>query len=242
MKSVIDTRRLFYDGNSQGGIFGGTLTAVEPDLDRAVLGVPGMNYSTLLRRSADFDPQYSQALYAAYPNELERPLVLSLIQLLWDRSDPNGYAHHMTGDPYPNTPPHEVLMHPAFGDHQVANVAAEVEARTIGARTNRPALDPGRSVDVTPLYGIPTIPSYPYDGSAVTYWDTGPLRTVNGSSQGTPPPPTTNTPPRAGNDPHGSPRSATAARVQKSHFLSIGGSVFDVCGGGPCYAGSWTGP
>ena len=42
------SQRLFYDGNSQGGISGGALTAVAPDFDRAVLGVPGMNYSTLL--------------------------------------------------------------------------------------------------------------------------------------------------------------------------------------------------
>ena len=34
---------------------GGALTALAPDFDRAVLGVPGMNYSTLLRRSVDFD-------------------------------------------------------------------------------------------------------------------------------------------------------------------------------------------
>ena len=54
-RGVIDTRRLFYDGNSQGGIFGGALTALAPDFTRAVLGVPGMNYSTLLRRSVDFD-------------------------------------------------------------------------------------------------------------------------------------------------------------------------------------------
>ena len=70
-----------------------------PDFNRAVLGVPGMNYSTLLRRSVDFD-QYAQVLYANYPNELERPLILSLIQNLWDRGEANGYAHHMTRDPY----------------------------------------------------------------------------------------------------------------------------------------------
>ena len=40
-RSVIDTRRLFFDGNSQGGIMGGALTAVAPDFNRAVLGVPG---------------------------------------------------------------------------------------------------------------------------------------------------------------------------------------------------------
>jgi hypothetical protein len=34
---------------------GGALTAFAPDFNRAVLGVPGMNYSTLLRRSVDFD-------------------------------------------------------------------------------------------------------------------------------------------------------------------------------------------
>ena len=55
---LIDTGALFYDGNSQGGIIGGALTAVAPDFPRAVLGVPGMNYSTLLRARVDFD-QYA---------------------------------------------------------------------------------------------------------------------------------------------------------------------------------------
>src|SRR3712207_4062257 len=53
-KPALDIERLFYDGNSQGGITGGALAAVAPDHERAVLGVPGMNYSTLLTRSVDF--------------------------------------------------------------------------------------------------------------------------------------------------------------------------------------------
>ena len=53
--SVLDTSRLFYNGNSQGGIMGGALTAVAPDFTRASLGVPAMNYSVLLPRSVDFD-------------------------------------------------------------------------------------------------------------------------------------------------------------------------------------------
>ena len=47
--------RLYYDGNSQGGIIGGALMALEPDAEHGVLGVPGMNYSTLLNRSTDFE-------------------------------------------------------------------------------------------------------------------------------------------------------------------------------------------
>jgi hypothetical protein len=228
-RPVIDPTRLYYDGNSQGGIMGGSLAALAPDFNRGVLGVPAMNYSTLLRRSVDFDA-YAQVLYANYPNELERPLILSLIQNLWDRGEANGYAHHMTSDPLPNTPPHEVLLHEAFGDHQVANVATEVEARTIGAGLRVPALDPGRHSDVDPFFGIPSIPSYPYAGSALVVWDSG-----------SPTPPTTNTPPRDGADPHSHPRNDPKARLQKSEFLKPGGRVVDTCGAGPCYANGYTG-
>jgi hypothetical protein len=239
----LDTSRLYYDGNSQGGILSGGLTALAPDFQRAVLGVPGMNYSTLLRRSVDFDTYANGdieglhipfGLYQNYPNELERPLILSLMQLLWDRGESNGYAAHMTDDPLPNTPSHTVLLHPAFGDHQVANVSAEVAARTIGARAHLPALYPGRSPDVTPLWGIPGITAYPFGGSAIVYWDTGPAAT--------PAPPTGNVAPRRGRDPHSAPRSERRARVQKSEFLRPNGAVVDVCGGGPCYAGGFAGP
>ena len=52
---------------------GGALTAVAPDFTRAALGVPAMNYSILLPRSVDFDPNFSAALaQPAYPNPLAR--------------------------------------------------------------------------------------------------------------------------------------------------------------------------
>jgi hypothetical protein len=71
----------------------------------------------------------------------------------------------------------------------------------------------------------------------------GPIRP--GATDGAATPPTTETPPRPpdyGKDPHSAPRSTTHGRVQKSAFLRVDGSVIDVCGGKPCYAGSWTGP
>jgi len=219
---VIDTSDVFYDGNSQGGIFGGTVMAVSQDITRGVLGVPGMNYSLLLTRSTDF-ALYSAIYYPAYPNQLQRPLGLALIQMLWDRSDPNGYAHHMTTDPLPNTPPHEVLLHVAFGDYQVANVATEVQARTIGASIHQPALDPGRHSDVDPYFGIPAIPSYPFNGSALIIWDSGAAT-----------PPIENIEPPGTEDPHSDPRNSVIGRQQKAAFLQTGGSVIDVCAGIPC--------
>lgn len=221
---VIDTSNVFYDGNSQGGIFGGTVMAVAQDITRGVLGVPGMNYSLLLTRSTDF-ALYSAILNPSYPNELHRPLVLALIQMLWDRSDPNGYARHIKNDPLPNTPSHDVLLHLAFGDHQVANVATEVEARTIGLSIHQPAIAAGRHSDVNPYFGIPAIPSDPFNGSALIVWDSGAAT-----------PPITNVAPGTGADPHSDPRNSSVARTQKSYFLQAGGSVVDVCGGAPCVA------
>ena len=222
-RSVVDTRRLFFDGNSQGGIMGGGLTAVAPDFERAVLGVPGMNFSTLLQRSVAIDA-YGQLIYPAYPDESTRQLVFALVQLLWDRGEANGYAHHITDNPLPGTPKHKVLLHVAFGDHLVSDTTAEVEARTIGARGYQPVLDPGRS-PWTRFQLIRPIDDFPFEGSAIVMWDSG-----------TPAPPITNTPNRAGDNPHDNVRATPAARVQKSEFLKRNGRVVDVCGGAPCHA------
>ena len=81
----------------------------------------------------------------------------------------------MTDDPLPNTPPHKVLMDVAFGDHQVTTWQADVEARTIGAKAHDPVVYDGRWPGVDPLFGIPRISGYPYSGSAIVYWDSGPL-------------------------------------------------------------------
>jgi hypothetical protein len=231
--------RLFYDGNSEGGIEGGALTAVAPDFDRAVLGVPGMNYSTLLQRSVDFAP-FRSLLEGAYTKPLERALIYSLLSNVWDRGESNGYAQHMTTRPLPNTPPHEVLMHAALGDHQVAPMTAEVMARTIGARVwNK--LDPGRSADEEQFFGIPPLTQFPYSGSALIVFDSGPVTPAN--PQGTPLPPTTNTAPSAGQDPHEFPRRTQEARTMKDQFLRVGGRLqTPPCGGGVCHSNGWAGP
>ena len=240
--SVLDTSSLFYNGNSQGGIMGGALTAVTPDFTRASLGVPAMNYSVLLPRSVDFDP-FAAILYPSYADELSRPLALDLIQMLWDRGDPSGYAHRMTDDPLPDTPAHQVLLNVAFGDHQVTDYQADVEARTIGARAHRPVLFDGRWPDTNLLWRVPAIRHYPYTGSAAYYWDTGPTREEPaGTVVGTDPPPYENVPNRSGADPHGAPRATPAEQQLVSDFFEGAIQESDNCGGGPCFAIGFSGP
>ncbi|TMC48618.1 MAG: hypothetical protein E6J14_11045 [Chloroflexi bacterium] len=259
--SFIDTHQAYYDGNSQGGIFGGTVCAVSVDLNRCVLGVSGMDYSILLPRSSDYvakskpdptklDPSnprglvgFSTLFDSAYPDQSQRILIFDLIQTLWDRSDPNGYAGHMTGG-LPDTPSHNVLLQIGYGDHQVANITAEDEARTIGAHGVYPPL-------VTARYGpyhdvfwsIAPVTSFPYSGSAIVLFDTGPAAAVlPGGHHGTDPPPPADVPNRSGEDPHEAPRRAPWGQVQKSDFLSVGGVVTNPQpGGAPYFAWGWDG-
>ncbi len=239
--SVIDTNKLYYNGNSQGGILGGAFTAISPDATRTSLGVSGMNYSVLLNRSSDFGT-YEAVFNPAYPSKLKQALVLSMVQILWDSGEANGYARRMTTNPLPNTPQHRVLMDIAFGDHQVTTWQADVEARTIGAKAHDPVVYDGRWPGVDPLFGIPRIASYPYSGSAIVYWDSGPLSSPGPGN--TDPPPLTNTPNGSGDDPHERPRRAPGEKQMVSDFLQPDAQshITDTCDGGPCYAGTFTGP
>jgi hypothetical protein len=164
------------------------------------------------------------------------PLILTLASQLWDRGEANGYAANMTSNPLPGTPEHTVLMHVAYGDFQVSQYAAAVEARTIGARSYQPALDlPARSQDENLFFKVPAIEQFPFDGSGIVIWDSGP-----GFND---PPPLTNTAPEEpqfGEDPHSQPRSTVAAREQKSEFLKPDGAIVDVCNGAPCHTDAFT--
>jgi hypothetical protein len=219
---LLDTTNLSLYGISQGGIMGAVSTAISHDWDRAVLGVPGINYSTLLNRSIDFDT-YQAFLDPAYPHKGDQAIVLLAMQLLWDRAEGNGWAHYFA-EPLPGMNTKTALLHVARGDQQVANVAADVMARTMGASIHWPAVADGRSTDVDPFWDIDRIESYPFEGSATVMWDSGAELS-----------PTTNTPPRAGFDPHSDPRVEPAAVDQIEHFLRTG-TIIDTCNGQPCTA------
>lgn len=244
-----DTRG-FYMGISQGGIMGGALTALAPDADRGALGVTGMNYSTLLRRSVDSDQYFKMpivGLYANYPDEATRPLLLSLMQLLWDRGEANGYAHFMTDNPLPNTNPHQVYMDMALGDHQVSNFTADVEARTNGALRYAPTLVESRhNWDITyeALPSVSTFPTEPGE-SVMVYYDSGPPTFTGTRGIGAGNNPLENVPPRPewgfGRDPHSDPRASTDGIQHAIEFFETG--TISQCPGldGLCFANGWDG-
>ena len=219
---LFDTAHLDYDGNSQGGIMGLMLAAVSPDIERAVLGVPGMNYSLLLPRSVDFDT-YEAVFLPAYPNDLDRVLILGITQMLWDRGEGAGYVQHLTSNPYAGTSAKTVLLDVAFGDHQVTPLSALVEARTLGLTIHRPVAADGRWAETDAGYGLEST-VYPSTGSAIIIWDSGMTAM-----------PLENLAPRDGDDSHEDPRADAQVQRQKASFL-FDDTLIDVCGGAACTA------
>lgn len=238
---LFDIRHGYYYGNSQGGIMGGGLTAMSPDIRRSVIGVPGTDYGgLLLQRSSDFVGLFDVVIKSSYTDTSQYSLILDLVEQLWNRGEAEAYAENMTSNPLPSTPSHKVLMHVAFGDHQVSMYSAAVEARTIGAKVYAPggnALDAGRLThDANLFFGIDPMPSLPFDGSGIVIWDSGPGRTEA--------PPFGNIQPPTGgpaqNDPHSDPRKTVAARQQISDFLNDAtGTITDQCSNAPCHADAY---
>jgi hypothetical protein len=216
---VIAPGKTSFLGNSQGGILGGAASAISTEWTNVGLGVPGIDYSLLLTRSSDW-PQFESVFNVAYTGDIDRVLAIQLIQLLWDRGENDGYAQHLTANPYAGIEPKKVLLIAAFGDHQVANVATDVLARTIDATLFGTGLEPGRSNDVEPFFGIEHTTDTEIDGSAYVMWD-----------YGNPPPPPVNLPPTEpefGEDPHGKGSSEPRVIQMAVEFLTTG--VIDV----PC--------
>ena len=129
---LLDPERVYYYGNSQGGILGGAYSAISNEIERAVLGVGGGPYHLLLTRSKDFDPFFT-LFESMYPDPAEVGLWLGLLQTLWDEAEGAGYARAFSTDPIPGNPEKHVLQQVAIGDNQVTTLGAQFLARGHGA-------------------------------------------------------------------------------------------------------------
>jgi hypothetical protein len=191
----INPDQSYYYGISQGGIMGSVFMAMSPDVERGALGVMGQPYSLLLFRSKDFT-DFLNALKEPYKDFREHQHIVGMLQMLWDRVEPNGYTH-LIGENK------SVLMRSALGDHQVTTLGAHIMARTVGAKH----LDSGQR----DVWQLDKVSSTPVGQSFYTEYDFD-----------LPIDPLCNVPPALCMDPHEWPRRRVAAREQLHEFLSAG--------------------
>jgi len=208
----IDPEQAFYHGISQGGIFGVTYMALSTDVERGALGVPGMPYNLLLSRSVDFE-QFFEIIRATWQDPRQQVFLLALADMLWERTEPAGYAPYVLENRLPNTPEHRVFMNAAIGDHQVTTLGAAIIARTMGAQH----VDSG----IRDIFGLEKVDA-PHDGSGLVEYDFG-----------LPPDPIGNLPQEACEDPHGKIRRLPEFQQQLDAFYRTG-IIENFCDGGVC--------
>lgn len=213
----IDTDRVYWFGGSQGGIFGTTVLATSPDMYRGILAVPGINYSTMLQRSVNFEVYFEQ-LRNNYGQGATTAVLIAMAQLRWDYTDPVSYWRRLAALQSDPENPRSALLLLSKADKQVAVVTNEIVARTYPEVAVMAPYDSER----TP-FGITQTP-YPHTGSGMILFDFGnPWPTGQANLPPSDPLP----------DPHPRIAEVTEAADLLRQFLDTG-VIIDVCGGDGC--------
>jgi hypothetical protein len=120
---------LFYKGISQGGSFGVTFMALSPDVETAVLHVPGGGYAHMLPHSADFT-FFASVLAERYPDRRDQQLFFGLVQRIFDPVDGINYVQYLKEHPLTDRGPKNCLLQCAVGDSESMWYACDMLARS----------------------------------------------------------------------------------------------------------------
>jgi hypothetical protein len=159
---VYDPDHAYWYGISQGSIFGASIMALSPTLERAVLDVGGGPYSLMMTRSGSFSDLFEILKVAIGDDPLTIQKIIALSQHTWDRVDPVTYAPYVLQEPLAGSPERKILFSYGIGDHSVTNVASHLLMRSIGLDLISPAAQD--------VYGVGAVEA-PTDGSAAVVVD-----------------------------------------------------------------------
>lgn len=206
-----DPAALYFHGNSMGHILGASYVALSPSIERAALGVGGMNFSFMMFRAQPF-ALFLLLMGDVLPSKLDQQRVSYMTELSFDRVE-SSYTPRLLSDTLPGSPAsRRVLLHTGIGDPAVPPLSAELQARSLGL----PLLSPAPRA----VFGLPPTAG-PIDGSAIVELDFG----ID------PEPGVEAIPPVANNPVHEGVRRLPAAREQLSRFLKPGGKIEPTCDG-----------
>lgn len=199
--SVVDTGHMGYLGVSLGSVVGGAQVAMSPDVERAVMMIPGAPFSALLTRSNDFTA-FLGLLMAKFDDPVDISLVIPLTQMLWQDSETGGWAHSLVdGAAMGGRDGRRFLFQVGIGDDTVTSIAGDSYARMVGAGLVEPA--------PREVFEVPTLDD-PTTGSGLTEWDYGYTENPDPYPQGVDP------------NPHNVLPGEAAAVAQAAAFLTTG--------------------
>jgi len=131
----VDTGRIYYAGQSLGGILGATFTALEPTVADAVLNVPGADTVDMFVDSPFFGRQIDAFFKreGVEPASFEGHRFLNVARWFMDTVDPASFASRLVANP-DGPGPRRVLLQMATLDFIIPNQYTEVLERLSGAR------------------------------------------------------------------------------------------------------------
>ena len=163
--NLVNSSDVHYMGYSLGGIYGASITAFSPDIDRAALWVGGSGFSTFIERSTNY-ATFSDGfiLPQAYPERNDRAVLIAVCQHMWDATDAETWLRFAESGYGDEIGPFNVLSTISINDAQVPMLSSDRAARTAGIPVLNGSMWSPFGVDVA---------DGPITGSAVVYWDGG---------------------------------------------------------------------
>ncbi len=212
---LFDPAHYDFLGISMGHILGGIYTALNPDLQRAVLHAGGAAFTQMMFRAQPFE-RFLFVMELPLPDPLDHQKLAASMQMQFDRIDPATYARFVLRDELPQGPAGQaarrrVLMQCGVGDSHVPNFSSYFHARMLGV----PLLAPSARQP----WGMQSVDPPLDDGSAMVVYDMG----IDDSFA------VLATPPEV-NFLHGTLRFQPQVVEQMDRFLRTG-SIVDTCWG-----------
>lgn len=136
--SLVHPTRQYYTGISQGGIFGTTFMAINPDIQTGILHVPTSMFSHVLQHS-DLFASFQALIDMSVPDRTDQQILLAMAQRLFDPVDPINYARHLFTDTLTGLGAKNCLWQINWGDSSAPDFNGFALARTAGVPQVTPA-------------------------------------------------------------------------------------------------------
>ena len=160
---LVETDKVYYMGYSLGGIYGPTLMALSPDIERGVLWVGGSGFSSMVERSTNYN-QFELIFNSilGYEARNDRAILISVAQQLWDSTDPEIYLPYVVDGYGDILEPNTILTIHSVNDAQVPMLSSDRATRTAGI----PVISSSTRIP----YDVDVVDG-PINGSALVYFD-----------------------------------------------------------------------
>ena len=169
-QKLVNTDEVYYMGYSLGGIYGPTIIALSPDIDRGVLWVGGSGFSSMVERSTNYD-QFEVIFNSVlgYESRNDRAIMISVAQHLWDSTDPETYLPFINDGEVNMNNTDDVFL----GANNILTIHSANDAQVpmlSSDRASRTAEIPVLSNSTRLPYGLEILDG-PIIGSALVYFD-----------------------------------------------------------------------